>query len=162
MLSNDEIEKVRREYTAPFYLKFRRDGLSLAPKIVELAHAASEAQVLFMLETEEWRSRKMGALFALARKAPSIHKAVLRSLETSQGTLTAPELSSAAIVLHGNEALPSLVMYESNAIARNLGGFDITAAAIHHLGGEPMAGDAEAGGESFGRLLRMGTFIHES
>ena len=131
------LERIRRVYRAPYYLEVARSGgdWERADEVRERARGASEAEILFMLATTEWRSRRMGAWFAVAAPTSAIRAAVLDSLRTSDGALTAPDLGVAAVVLAPGRALGALRDYQARAIAAEHGKLSDTSALIEHLGG---------------------------
>lgn len=100
------LERIRRVFTAPYYLEVARAGgdWERADDLRERARGASEAEILFMLAPTEWRSRRMGAWFAVVAPTPAIRAAVVESLRASDGALTAPDLGVAAVVLAPDRA----------------------------------------------------------
>ena len=69
-------------------------------------------------------------------EARLVIEALLPSLETSLGTLTAPALATAAVLLAEDRALPSLRIYATQDALRQYGAGGFIAAAIEHLGAD--------------------------
>jgi len=81
-----------------------------------------------------WRPRKVGAWFTMVHPEPELDHALLQSLRTSLGYLTAPELGFAAARRLGADALPALHEYQSIALERKFGGLSFITALIESLG----------------------------
>ncbi len=127
----------RARFVQPFYLKMMRlnaiqYGPRLAADIVVAGRTASPADVISLLGSN-WRERVMGAWFALLQADPSVTEAVLQALSTSHGSLDAPPLAAAAVILAGAHALPALETYYAADLANEWGAAGIAAAAIDHL-----------------------------
>jgi hypothetical protein len=129
-------ERVIEDFVRPIYLSVRMtspldpvQGLLVAEK----AHQASADEVLWMLATY-WRPRRVGAWFALVHREPEIDLALLESLRTSRGYLTAPDLGFAAARRLGRDALPALHEYQAIALRDELGGLSTITALIESLG----------------------------
>jgi hypothetical protein len=75
----------------------------------------------------------MGAWFALLHDDQSVIEAVLRALSTSQGSLDAPPLAAAAVILAGAHALSALETYYAADLSNEWGAAGIAAAAVDHL-----------------------------
>jgi hypothetical protein len=69
------------------------------------ARQVTDCDVTLLLDSG-WRPRVMGAWFASAR-AERLETALLRSLETSGGSLTAPPLAAVVVRELGAKAVPS-------------------------------------------------------
>lgn len=78
----------------------------------------------------------MGAWFASGR-ARRLRAALLESLETSRGSLTAPPLAAVALHGLGVEAVPSLMAYLRRDIEHQLGSASFAAAALERLDAMP-------------------------
>lgn len=136
-----DVERIRFVYTAPYYLSMLDlDGAQLQ-EFVQLAEAAEVEEVLWMLKTEEWRSRKAGAWFTLVRTEPEIDEALRLSLLTSRGRLTAPDLGVALAHRLGAASVPLLLEYQSIGIRDDHGPLGETSALITSLGGTPLGDD---------------------
>jgi hypothetical protein len=104
---------LERRCVKPFYLKMM--GLnSLSHNVPfdtlrEVARGTSDDEVAELLGSL-WRPRVMGAWLAVGR-TQRLDAALLESLETSQGSLTAPPLATVALYGLGAEAVPSLNAY---------------------------------------------------
>ncbi|WP_382304488.1 hypothetical protein [Herbiconiux sp. UC225_62] len=131
------IEKIRKVYTAPFYLSMNFDNPDPEQlrRIASLGRDAELQEILWMLETSEWRSRRMGAWFSLVRPEPEVGTAVLASLRTADGYLTAPDLAVVAVRLLGTEALPAIIDYQERAAVVGHGRLGRTSVLIELLGG---------------------------
>jgi hypothetical protein len=77
--------------------------------------------------------RVMGAWFALLLDDHSVTDAVLQALSTSHGSLDAPPLAAAAVILGGAWALAALETYYAADLANEWGAAGIAAAAIDQL-----------------------------
>jgi hypothetical protein len=127
----------RARFVQPFYLKMMRlnaiqYGPRLAADIVAAGRAASPSDVISLLQSN-WRERVMGAWFALLHPHPSVTDAVLQALSTSRGSLDAPPLAAAAVMLAGARALPALETYYAADLTHEWGAARIAAAAVDHL-----------------------------
>jgi hypothetical protein len=159
------IRKIRKVYTAPFYLSMNvndPDPRELRT-IARLARDADFNEILWMLETREWRSRRMGAWFSLVRPEREIPPAVLASLRTSDGYLTAADLAVAAVTLSGADAVPAIVDYQARASAERHGLVGKTSALLELLGA-PDGRDlpTENDRESVAKMLAMARLIQKS
>ena len=127
----------RARFVQPFYLKMMRlnairYGPRLAADVVAAGGTASPSDVISLLRSN-WRERVMGAWFALLQADPSVTEAVLQALSTSDGSLDAPPLAAAAVILAGARALPALETYYATDLANEWGAAGIAAAAVDHL-----------------------------
>jgi len=127
----------RARFVQPFYLKMMRlnairYGPRLAADIVAAGRATSPSDVISLLRSN-WRERVMGAWFALLLDNHSVTDAVLQALSTSRGSLDAPPLAAAAVILAGVRALPALETYYAADLANEWGAAGIAAAAVDHL-----------------------------
>lgn len=117
-------------FVKPHYMRLMglgalRHGLADAPEVRRLAGLLPPSRVNELLAAD-WRERVVGAWYAVAHPTPAVRAAVLRSLETSAGSLTAPPLATAAVFLNGSAALPALCTYGSGrfvaAVIETFGG----------------------------------------
>jgi hypothetical protein len=128
-------------YVLPFYMKLPRQAAELVPTVAAVGRAAPVEDILELLGSH-WRPRQMGAWFAVVRDEPDIVPALLESMRTSLGNLTAPELAVASI-LHGGElAIPAFLDYQEAELARNWGYCSAVTAAIEAVGGTSPRGQA--------------------
>lgn len=101
---------LERRCVLPFYL--RMIGLNALSHVVpfgtlrDVARGTTDDEVARLLASE-WRPRVMGAWLACGR-AGRLEGALLESLETSWGTLTAPPLAIVALHGLGAKAVPAL------------------------------------------------------
>jgi len=127
----------RSRFVQPFYLNMMRlnaiqHGARLAADVAVAGRSASPSEVVGLLRSG-WRERVMGAWFALLHDDQSVIEAVLRALSTSQGSLDAPPLAAAAVILAGAHALSALETYYAADLSNEWGAAGIAAAAVDHL-----------------------------
>lgn len=123
----------------PFYLSMM--GLNAPGHDVpygtlrEVARETTDEEVAQLLGSH-WRPRVMGAWLASGR-AQRLEAALLKSLETSAGSLTAPPL--ATVVLHGlgTKAVPSLNTYLWQDLEHQWGSASFVAAVLERLDAAP-------------------------
>ncbi len=150
-----------RRFVLPYYLKMM--GLNAAnpqnaidPALLAGVHRDARiidhATVVHFLRSE-WRPRVMGAWYSVCQGPETIRAELLRSLESSAGSLTAPPLATAAAFVLGGDALPSLKIYISKLIAASDsdGSADFVHLLVNHLEGRPEA----PGGRLDGYAERM-------
>ena len=124
-------------HVKPYYVKMMRlngasHGRSLIQDIVRDSNSLTARDVVGLLRGE-WRARVMGAWYAVCIGGPEVVDAVLRAVRTSRGSLDAPPLATAAVVLAGPQALPALEHYYAADAAGTWGAGDVVAAAVDHL-----------------------------
>ena len=150
--------KVIEDFVKPIYLSVQMKGPldpDQARTVSQLARQASVEEVLWMLGTH-WRPRRVGAWFTPAHPESELDQALLQSLRTSLGYLTAPDLGFAAARRLGTDALPALHEYQSIALRQNFGGLSVITAVIESLGGtSPISPSTDRDRES---LWNMGTW----
>ncbi len=123
----------------PFYLKMM--GLNALSHVVpfdtlrDVARGTTDEEVATLLASQ-WRPRVMGAWLASGR-TQRLEAALLTSLETSWGTLTAPPLAAVALHGLGAKAVPSLEAYLRRDFEHQLGSASFTAAVLERLGAVP-------------------------
>jgi hypothetical protein len=127
----------RARFVQPFYLKMMRlnairYGARLAAEVARAGRNASPSDVVALLRSA-WRERVMGAWFALLHDDQLVVEALLRALSTSHGSLDAPPLATAAVILAGAHALPALETYYVADVSNEWGAAGIAAAAVDHL-----------------------------
>jgi hypothetical protein len=101
-------ELVAHKYVLPFYDDMPLGITSRASELLRVALDAPLDEILYLLESHEWRSRQIGAWLAIGRDETEVVEAVYASLLTAAGTLTAPELAAAALALGGAQSVPTL------------------------------------------------------
>ena len=100
----------------PFYLKMMRlnaiqNGVALAPSIAAAGRHATVDDVVALLG-DPWRATVMGAWLAtLHDDEPAVADAVGAALGRSHGSLDAPPLVVAELVIAGEQAEPALAHY---------------------------------------------------
>jgi hypothetical protein len=128
-----------RRCVLPFYLKMMRlnalhDDVPFGT-LREVGRETTDNEVAGLLASG-WRQRVMGAWLASGR-TQFLGSALLASLETSQGALTAPPLATVALHGLGAAAVPSLRTY--------LGCASFVAAVLERLDAAPGAVAIDAG-----------------
>ena len=123
---------------APFYLKMMRlnaieYGEDLAPAIVRAGRDAGTDDIVALLR-DPWRSTVMGAWLSIVRGADGSCREVLSALGRSHGSLDAPPLAIAAVVLADDRALPALSAYVERDRQAGWGAARFVTAIIRHLG----------------------------
>jgi hypothetical protein len=132
---------LERRCVLPFYLKMmglnalRHDALLGILREVGRETADDDVAVLL---ASDWRQRVMGAWLAAGR-TPGLRSALLESLETSRGSLTAPPLATVALYGLGAAAVPSLRIYLRRDLERQLGCASFVAAVLERLDAAPAA-----------------------
>jgi hypothetical protein len=130
---------LERRCVLPFYLRMM--GLNALSHVVpfdtlrDVARETTDDEVTRLLASE-WRPRVMGAWLACGR-ARRLDAALLESLETSWGTLTAPPLAIVALHGLGAKAVPALEAYLRRDVEHQLGSAAFTAAVLERLGSVP-------------------------
>lgn len=123
----------------PFYLKMM--GCNVLNysmpygRLRELGQGVRDDDVVELLGGL-WRPRVMGAWFAAGREE-RLAEELLRSLETSAGSLTAPPLATVALRGLGTAAAPALQTYLAVDLERQHGSARFIAAALKRLGSPP-------------------------
>ncbi|TLP57863.1 hypothetical protein FED44_20070 [Microbispora fusca] len=101
----------------------------------EVARGTTDDEVAELLASQ-WRPRVMGAWLASGR-TQRLEAALLRSLETSLGTLTAPPLATVALHGLGGKAVPSLETYLRLDLESGWGSASFVAAVLERLDAAP-------------------------
>lgn len=130
------LSDLERRCVVPFYLKMM--GLNAIGRdvpfdgLLTVARETTDDEVATLLGAH-WRPRVMGAWLASGR-AQRLKPALLASLETSGGSLTAPPL--ATVALHGlaETAVPSLTTYLRLDLEHGWGSASFAAAVLERLG----------------------------
>ncbi|GAA1280601.1 hypothetical protein Psi02_67320 [Planotetraspora silvatica] len=119
----------------PFYLAMMglnavRHGVPF-DALREVARGTTDDEVAELLASH-WRPRVMGAWLASGR-TQRLEAALLESLETSLGTLTAPPLATVALHGLGAKAVPSLTTYLRLDLEHRRGSASFVAAVLERL-----------------------------
>jgi hypothetical protein len=101
----------------------------------ELARETTDDEVVQLLSSH-WRPRVMGAWLASGR-TQCLAAALLKSLETSSGSLTAPPLAAVALHGLGEKAVPSLKSYLRLDLEHQWGSARFVAAILERLDATP-------------------------
>jgi hypothetical protein len=158
----DGERRLRESYVLPFYMQLPTHSAELVPSVAATGREAPLADILELLGSD-WRPRQVGAWFAIVRDEPEVLPAVLESLRTSRGSLTAPELAVAAIVLCGEEAIPALLDYQTAETERNFGRCGEISAARELLGARsPLGPASDEERARFARYLRVATDLQSA
>jgi hypothetical protein len=133
------LTELEQRCVVPFYLKMM--GLNalthdtLIGAVREVARTTTDDEVTMLLASA-WRPRVMGAWLACGR-AESVEAALLRSLQTSAGSLTAPPLAAVALHGLGARAVPALQAYLKQDLEHEMGAATFTAAVLERLNAAP-------------------------
>ena len=153
-------------FVAPFYLAMMGTNAiehaeaDLLRRVVAAGRDASAADVVWLLRGA-WRPRVMGAWFSLLHDSDAVTRAVLQSLETSAGSLTAPPLAVAGVLLAKHEAQGALAGYVAQDVLHDWGSAAFVSAAIEHLGGRAPVELSERDRSSFERLHAIGKAVRD-
>ncbi len=135
-------------FVQPFYLDMMRTnaaegGATHLAALRGLAREVTDDIVIDLLR-DPWRSTVMGAWFSMTRDSPAVRREVGRALAMSDGTLTSPPLTVAAVVLEGENAAPLLWVHRRLDQALHFGGTQFIDAALAHVTGTAADGDGAA------------------
>jgi hypothetical protein len=135
------VTDLERRCVLPFYLKMMRlnalDHDVPLGILREVGRQTADSDVAGLLAAA-WRPRVMGAWLASGR-TQRLGAALLESLETSQGSLTAPPLATVALHGLGAAAVPSLRTYLRRDLEHQLGCASFVAAVLERLDAAPGA-----------------------
>ena len=152
----------------PFYLRMMRTNVVLHADGL-LAEVDAAGRTVTTNEVVEllgkfWRERVMGAWFSLCCEGTAeVLPAVLQALATSQGSLDAPPLVVAAVLLGGPESIPTLNLYAERDVAAQWGACGFASAAIDSLGGSSAACSASGRDRmDFTNLLEFGRRVRSA
>lgn len=101
----------------------------------EVVRETTDDEVAELLASH-WRPRVMGAWLASARTR-CLEDALLKSMETSAGALTAPPLATVALHGLGEKAVPSLKTYLRQDLGHRWGSASFVAAVLERLDATP-------------------------
>jgi Family of unknown function (DUF6000) len=153
-------------YVTPFYLQMMRtnaarEGSKLLPQVLKTGAQATPEDILALLH-DPWRSTVMGAWLSLLHQDEAITQAVLVALSHSQGSLDAPPLATAAVVLAPERALPTLDDYVRRDLANEWGAAGFVVTAIEHLGADNgLCRPAGRDRDEFASLLALANRIRQ-
>ncbi|WP_406076756.1 DUF6000 family protein [Micromonospora sp. NBC_00858] len=136
-MDQGDTDELIERCVVPFYLDMMgtnalRYGRPLIAALAEVSRGATPADVMALLR-DGWRPRVMGAWYSVGVGGPEVTAAVLHALATSQGSLDAPPLATAAVVLAGPEAIEALEQYFAADQAEGWGASGVIAAAADHV-----------------------------
>lgn len=133
------LSALEERFVKPFYLSMMRYSVLSRPIpyewLHELAGEIGDEDVTWLLRAE-WRPRVMGAWFTAGRE-DRLRDALLHSLATSAGSLTAPPLAAVAVRGLGAAAVPALQTYLAVDLDQRHGAAAFIVAALDHLGAPP-------------------------
>jgi hypothetical protein len=114
-VSEQSVDELMAAYVRPYYLKMMgvnagRAERSVLASVKETSRTVTADTVLRLLR-HDWRERVMGAWYAARVGGPEVTTEVLGALQTSQGSLDAPALATAAVVLAGPDSLDAIEHY---------------------------------------------------
>jgi len=137
LVDDEDSSDVLDRCVRPFYLNMMRtNALEYGESPVEAIRAAARdvtSEEVMSLLRGSWRPRVMGAWLAVLRPTREVKDSVLTSLTTSRGSLDAPPLAVAAVVLAGPDAIGSLEHYFAADQANAWGAAGLIAAAGEYL-----------------------------
>jgi len=143
----DVLDELVQRFVQPYYLHMMRtNAVDLDDRLAEEVRALGReipVSDVFELLQSHWRPRVMGAWFAAARTEVDFCEAVLESLDTCRGSLTAAPLAVAALVHVGPTTLQHIADYAERDAAKGWGAAGFAVAAIEHLTGAEAAGPVE-------------------
>ena len=102
----------------------------------EVAQVTTDDEIAKLLLDLDWRPRVMGAWLASGR-AQRLEAPLLKSLETSAGSLTAPPLATVALHGLGAKAVPALKTYLRQDREHEWGSASFVAAVLERLDAAP-------------------------
>lgn len=137
-ISGATLNDLERRCVLPFYLDMM--GISVPGEVPfdtlrEVARETTDDEVAQLLGSR-WRPRVMGAWLASGR-ASRLEAALLQSLETARGMLTAPPLATVALYGLGDKAVPSLKAYLQQDLEHQWGSASFVAAVLERLDAAP-------------------------
>jgi hypothetical protein len=134
------LSALERRCVVPFYLSMM--GLNAQGHDVpyatlrEVARETTDEEVARLLGSH-WRARVMGAWLASGR-ALRLEGELLKSLETSAGSLTAPPLATVTLHGLGTKAVPSLRTYLRQDFEHQWGSASFVAAMLERFDAAPI------------------------
>jgi hypothetical protein len=159
------VTSVEDRLVAPFYLSMmginaiRHANANVLQDLVAVGRDTSVEEVVGLLRGT-WRPRVMGAWFSLLHDNETVTRAVLQSLRTSSGSLTAPPLTVAAVLLAEHAAHSAMAEYVARDVAQDWGSAAFVTAAIEHLDSRtPINSSRSNDGHDVERMLAIGKAI---
>ena len=142
------MNELEQRAVAPFYLKLtglnavRRNGGAQASDDTQRAELVVAGRTVdlfdakWLLNVGAWRPVVMGAWFSLQFDKAEIGTELRQAMRSSAGSLTAPPLATACVLLLGSESLPDLDHYASTDPGSD-GSAQFVGAAMQFLGATP-------------------------
>lgn len=121
------------QLVTPFSLKMMREnargyGAKLLPALVKVGRTTTPQDIVALLG-DHWRTRVIGAWFAVTHDDEEVTNAVLAAVRSSLGSLDSPPLATAAIVLADAQALRALQEYAAKDVTNHWGACGFVATA---------------------------------
>jgi len=143
-------------------MRLPRESAELVPSVAAVGRGAPFQDIVEMLRSP-WRTRQVAAWFSVVRDEPEILPAVLGSLRTSFGSLTAPALAAAAVLLGGERAIPALLDYQAAETERNFAVSGAVSAALEYVGAtSPRGAASDSARSEFRRHLDVANEIRNA
>ena len=135
-------------------------GEGLLPAIAEAGKAAAASDVVALLR-DPWRSTVMGAWLALLFPCVEVRDALRHALTSSHGSLDAPPLATASVILLGDDAVGALQDYSASDVANGWGACGFVAAAIERLGVVPsVCSPSDTDRQEFAVMFKLAERLH--
>ncbi len=109
------------------------DDEQILDAVARIGRSTSAEDVVQLLGSH-WRARVVGGWYSLFHDEVAVGPALLQSLETSQGALTAPGLVAAAITMVPDAAPASARRYLREDLTHGWGSAGLVAAGLERLG----------------------------
>jgi len=151
-------------FVLPFYLKLMRSnatwvGHEVWDGLVATGRTADIDDVVWLLRVGAWRPVVMGAWLSLRFGPEEILSEVLEALQGSGGSLTAPPLATAAVILGGPAALPAL---RDSQARLDEGSCPTLDAAIGQLGADAPGVVGQEQKTAFAEMVAFGTRLQHA
>ena len=149
----------------PFYLKLMRQnatwvGGEVWDELVAVGRTATLADVLWMFRVGAWRPVVMGAWLSLRFDRDDVGAALLEALHKSGGSLTAPPLAVAAVIVVGDEA--AVTALDNSKARSDEGSVAVLDAALERLGADPEQAVSEESRASFSEMVAFGGRLRDA
>lgn len=126
-------------------------------RLIHIGRSIDLLDVKWLLNVGAWRPVVMGAWFSLRFSATEIGTDLRHAMRASAGSLTAPPLATACVLVVGTTSLPDLEHYVQNDPGQD-GSARFVAAAAERLGSKPTAAITDDSyRDRLGEMLDLGT-----
>ncbi|MEV4138813.1 hypothetical protein AB0J72_42445 [Dactylosporangium sp. NPDC049742] len=161
------MNEIETAFVKPFYRRMAGFGAlrwadEMWADLTAAGRHVTQADVSWMLRTGHWRPEVMGAWFSLAVPAESITADLLPAMAGSRGSLTAGPLAVAAALVAGPDAVTAMTDYLTFILNRPDGSQFVVAAAVEHLGSDPVIDPTAAGRRQFQNLHEFAVRLREA